>query len=548
MEQRISRRSFVAGAATMAGAAAAVATGGPARADEAAGADVAWDKEADIVVVGTGTVAVAALAALEYGAESVIVLEKLGIFGGTTAMSGQGVGIPLTDAARDAGIEDTEEQVLTYYQSATNGRWNEEVSRSFIANGNEFLRWTKDVLGTTWDLYSPAYQDYYEPCEGFLEYGRGSLQVTAVEGYAADETPRAWTLIEEKLTADERCELLYETPATSLVTEDGAVVGVVATDADGNELRIHALKGVVLGTGGFDYNDTMRKDYLPYPLFVSNACSGNTGDGQTMGMEVGAALAYMDCSWGVPCFLPAGENYEDMLAENRIASTFVGNDWSMYRGKPGAVVVNRQGHRFGDEGQVYPVFNMDLGQFSSAVAGYPNLPAFFICDTGYVERYGLPGQGDDGTMPENFVSADTLEDLAAQLGIDAEGLVAEIAEFNENASQGIDPKFNRGAKSIDVNSSGDANADVPNPCLAPLETGPFYGAVYVPGTCGTCGGLKTDGNAQVINVRGEAIPGLYAVGNCSSGVSGGKYLHGGMTVGSGSVMSWVAVRHLLGVA
>ena len=70
----------------------------------------------------------------------------------------------------------------------------------------------------------------------------------------------------------------------------------------------------------------------------------------------------------------------------------------------------------------------------------------------------------------------------------------------------------------------------------------------MPGTCGTCGGLKINESAQVMSVGGNPIEGLYAVGNCSSGVSGGMYMHGGMTVGSGAVMSWVAVRHLLGVS
>ena len=90
--------------------------------------------------------------------------------------------------------------------------------------------------------------------------------------------------------------------------------------------------------------------------------------------------------------------------------------------------------------------------------------------------------------------------------------------------------------------------DLPSMSLGPVATPPFYGAVYVQGTCGTNGGLTVDANSQVLNVWGEPIAGLYAVGNCSAGVSGGAYCGGGMTVGAGAVMSWVAVRHMLGVA
>lgn len=151
-------------------------------------------------------------------------------------------------------------------------------------------------------------------------------------------------------------------------------------------------------------------------------------------------------------------------------------------------------------------------------------------------------------MPAHFVKADTLEELAEKLGIDAAGLAAEITAFNENAAKGVDPVYHRGEKHLDINTTGvmaGSRTDLANPVLAPLATGPFYGAVYVPGTCGTAGGLTINENAQVVNVNGEPIEHLYAVGNCSSGVSGGTYVHGGISLGSGAVMSWVAVNHVL---
>ncbi|WP_102378118.1 FAD-binding protein [Raoultibacter timonensis] len=554
---KVSRRGFLKGSAILAAGAAGASLGlsgcsaGAKPSEDGKRDSGAWDKECDVLVVGTGTSAVAAVAASHYGAESVVVLEKSKeMFGGTTGTSGQGVGIPLTDAAKEAGIEDSEEEVLKYYKSATNGRYDEAVAKSYIKNGNEYLKWTNEVFGFKWDFTSPAFQDYFEPCEGFLPYGRGSLSVVEINGQ--ENSSGMWSVFQQAIQDDEKSELLMGTAATELVVEDGRVVGVAATGSKGEEIRIRANKGVVLGTGGFDHNDSMRKEFLPYPLFVTNAAQGNTGDAQRMGMAIGAAVANMDCSWGLPCFLPSGEDFEELLASNRIVYTFTGNDWAMYRGKPGAVVVNRAGKRFGDEAQAYGVYNLDFGQFSSKDSNYPNIPAYFICDSSYTAMYALPGQEAAGDpIPDFFVQADTIGELAEKLGIDAEGLAAELDEFNANAAEGKDPKFGRGEKSIDVNSSGlyaGSRTDIPNPCLSPVETGPFYGAVYVPGTCGTCGGLKIDENSQVVNFAGEPIEGLYAVGNCSSGVSGGKYLHGGMTVGSGSVMSWVAVRHMLGVS
>lgn len=553
----VSRRSFLKSSMILAAGAAGASLGLAGCSTDQPGTGTggsssgSWDRECDVVVVGTGTSAVAAVAASYYGAESVIVLEKSDtMFGGTTATSGQGVGIPLTDAAREAGVVDSEEEVLKYYRSATNGRYDETVAKSYIAHGNEFLKWTDEVFGFTWGFTSPAFQDYFEPCEGFLAFGRGSLSVVQING--EENSSGVWSMFQKAIQDDEKADLLMGTAATELIVEEGRVVGIVATESGGGEIRIQAKKGVVLGTGGFDHNDGMRKDFLPFPLFVTNAAQGNTGDGQRMGMAIGAALANMDASWGMPCFLPGGENPEDLIAANQIVYTFTGNDWAMYRGKPGALVVNGKGERFGDESQVYAPFNLDMGQFSTAQSNYPNIPAYFICDSTYTAAYTLPGQQAAGDpLPEFIVQADTVEELAEKLGIDAAGLTAELTEFNASAREGKDPKFGRGDKAIDVNTSGlyaGSRTDIPNPCLAPVETGPFYGAVYVPGTCGTCGGLKINENAQVVSVAGEVIGGLYAVGNCSSGVSGGKYLHGGMTVGSGSVMSWVAARHIMDVA
>ncbi|MEG0503947.1 MAG: FAD-binding protein [Raoultibacter sp.] len=555
-QKTVSRRTFLTGSVVVAAGASLGLFGysQPSNEKAAQASEGSWDKECDILVVGTGTAAFAAIAAADFGAESVIVLEKSpSMFGGTSATSGGGLGIPLSDAAKEAGIEDSEEKVLTYYKAASNGRADEAVVKSYTKNGNEFLKWTSDTLGLKWGFTSPAFQDYYEPCEGFLPYGRGSISVLEIDGTKNQGAAGVWTLLQQTVKDNEKTELLMDTAATELVVdEEGRVVGVVASKGGKDEMRIHATKGVILGTGGFDHNDEMRKEFLPYPLFVTNAAPGNTGDAQRMGMTIGAAVSLMDSSWGVPCFLPAGKNVQEMIDANEIATDFVGNDWAMYRGKPGALVVNKAGRRFGDEAQVYAIFNRDFGQFSSSIAGFPNIPAFFICDSTYTAAYTLPGQKTkEDPIPEFVVKANTIEELAEKLGIDVAGLTAELEVFNAKAAEGLDPYFGRGTKQIDINTTGlyaGSRTDIPNPCLSPVATGPFYGAVYVPGTCGTNGGLKANENAQVVGLDGTPIAGLYAIGNCSSGVSGGAYCHGGMTVGAGAVMGWVAVRHALGVS
>ncbi|MDE8703937.1 FAD-binding protein, partial [Adlercreutzia equolifaciens] len=98
------------------------------------------------------------------------------------------------------------------------------------------------------------------------------------------------------------------------------------------------------------------------------------------------------------------------------------------------------------------------------------------------------------------------------------GLKAEIEAFNANAAEGKDPVVHRGEKHLDINTTGvmaGSRTDIPNPVLAPLAAGPFYGTTYVPGSCSTSGGLTINENAQVVNTAGEPIPNLYAVG-CAS--------------------------------
>jgi succinate dehydrogenase/fumarate reductase flavoprotein subunit len=519
---------------------------------------VEWDKTADIVVVGTGTACVAIVAAAHYGAEKVIALEKSALFGGTSAMSGGGVAIPLTHIATANGIQDNLEDVLKYYRAASAGRADLDVAKNYIANGDKYLTWAEDYLGVTWDFGVSAgaehmYQDYYEPCEGFLEWGRGNIGVRTIDGEVNTRIAAGyWEKMRSVIDADEKVELLMETAATELVTDgNGKVIGVVAQDRNGT-VRIGASKGVILGTGGFEHDPEMRGKYLPYPLLAASSVDTNTGDGQKMGMRIGADLSNMDKNWGLPHFLMGGENALELLENFELVQDFAGQDAGMYRGLPGSVVVNKKGQRFGNESAAYPVFNKAFGNFDNYTASFVNIPGYLICDSTYVGVYRLPGQAKaTDPVPDTVSSANTLEELAGKLNIDPEGLVAEIAEFNANAKNGTDPKFNRGGHRFDINTSAvysGMRTDLPNPCLSPLETGPFYGVPIVPGTFGTGGGLKVDANSQVVNVVGETIAGLYAVGNCSSGVSAGTYMAGGMTIGQGSVMSWVAVRHILGVS
>lgn len=524
--------------------------------------DVAWDKEVDVLVVGSGTGSFAALVAAAKGAGSVCLVEKGSMWGGTAALSGGGLAVPLTYAAADAGVTDSKEEIIKYFTNASSRRVDQDVLSAFIDNGSDFIDWISEEMDWVFTA-SPLFGDYYEPMEGWIPMGRGSLGASNAEGPLV--ASQMWAQMKTKLE-DYGVEILMDTPATQLIVDnEGAVIGAVCGDQN---IKAGA---VILATGGFDHNDAMRAKYHPYPLLATCAIPTNTGDGQLMGMAIGADVSYMDRSWGAPAILTkADEDPATVIAEGRIIQEVAGTDWAMYRGLPGAVVVNKKGHRIGNEAGPYDLFNQSFTYYDTGEPGLINIPAYFICDAACWATYSLPGHivgavgdGEDSyfnetyggeatdvdEVPAHFVKADTLEELAELLGIDPEGLAAEITAFNENAINGVDPVYHRGEKHLDLNTTAvmaGNRTDLANPVLAPLATGPFYGAIYVPGTCGTAGGLTINGDAQVMHVTGEPIANLYAVGNCSSGVSGGTYVHGGISLGSGGVMSWQAVNHILG--
>ncbi|MEY8315280.1 FAD-dependent oxidoreductase [Adlercreutzia muris] len=547
------------GAAALAGCAPAAGTDGGAALSSTG--DTAWDKEVDVLVLGSGTGAFAALVAAAKGAGSVCLVEKGTMWGGTAATSGGGLAVPLTYAAADAGVSDSKEEIVKYFKNASDGRVDEAVLNSFIDNGSDFIDWISEEMGWKF-VASPLFGDYYEPMEGWIPMGRGSLGAANADGPLV--AVQMWEEMKAKMEGY-GVEILMDTEATELITDGaGAVLGAVC---GGQNIKAGS---VIVATGGFDHNDEMRAKYHPFKIMATNAVPTNTGDGQLMGMAIGANVSYMDRCWGAPAILTTGDDPATLIAEGTIAQEIAGTDWAMYRGLPGAVVVNKKGRRIGNEAGPYDLFNQAFAYYDTGEPGHVNIPAYFICDAACWATYSLPGHTvgavgegdgsyfdetyggeatDPAEVPAHFVQADTLEELAGKLGIDPAGLTAEIAAFNENAAQGTDPVYHRGEKHLDINTTGvmaGSRTDLANPVLAPLATGPFYGAIYVPGTCGTAGGLTINENAQVVNTAGEPIEHLYAVGNCSSGVSGGTYVHGGISLGSGGVMSWVAVNHAMG--
>jgi predicted oxidoreductase len=136
--------------------------------------------------------------------------------------------------------------------------------------------------------------------------------------------------------------------------------------------------------------------------------------------------------------------------------------------------------------------------------------------------------------------------LARKLGIDGAGLAATVKAYNPPAARGEDPAFGKGTNAYN-RFNGDARHR-PNPCLAPIETPPFYALRIIPSELGTFIGLATDEHARVLDASGAPIAGLYAAGNDAASLLGGTYPGGGITIGPAMTFGYIAARHAMGVS
>ncbi|GAB1508909.1 3-oxosteroid 1-dehydrogenase [Actinophytocola sp. KF-1] len=528
----------------------------------------------DVVVVGSGAAGMtAALTAAHRGLRTVLI-EKAPTFGGSTARSGGGVWIPNNDVLLAAGVPDTPEQARAYLTHITGDVVDDAMRTAFLEHGPEMLRFVlaNTPLRMRW---VNGYADYYPEAPGGLPMGR-SLEPrplnAAVLGAEADRlTPpylkaptgiavtqadyrwmnlvarhprgmlrtarvagrRALSLVMRRrlltmgqaLSAGLRAGLarfdvpvLLSTPLTGLVVENDRVVGVETESGP-----IHATRGVLLASGGFERNERMRKEYQQAPIGTewTVGAEENTGDGIEAGMRLGAAVALLDDAWwGPSIMLPRGPYF--CLAE---------------RSLPGCVLVNERGERFVNEAAPY----VDAVH---AMYDTGSVPAWLIADQNYRNRYIFAGLGPRQPFPGRWYKAgtvrraSTLDALAKDIDVPADALRATVARFNGFAESGVDTDFHRGESAYDRYYGDPRNR--PNPNLAPLTRAPYYAIQVVPGDLGTKGGLRTDTAARVLREDGSVIEGLYAAGNASAPVMGRTYAGPGATLGPAMVFGYLA--------
>jgi 3-oxosteroid 1-dehydrogenase len=535
-----------------------------------------WDQAVDVVVVGSGCAGLVAATLAHDGGASTLVVEKAGMIGGTTGVSGGMPWIPLNRHMADVGQTDSREEALTYIRRLTMGREPDpELLEAYVDRAAEAL----DYLETHTPLRMVApttFNDYYAHLPGGKPAGRsiepapfdapGELgewasrlrtsphlpRLTMGEGakFLTGDGPLDFEVVLGREARDERVlgpamvamlfkglldrgvEVVTASPVRDLVMVDGAVVGaqVDRPGSTGAQL-VAARQGVVLACGGFEWNEAMVAAFIGHgiePLSPPH----NTGDGHLMAMEAGAELANMTSYWGQPAILEPGVTFEGqpMLQMGTVRST------------PGVIVVNKHGQRFVNEGVTYQDHPKAAISFDPVGLDHPNEgPQWMVFDQRVKDRAVvlpsvLPGQ----PAPDWIPRADTVAELADLIGIDPGALEATVTRWNGLVAAGEDRDFGRGTTAFEAQMTG--RPPSPKTSMAPVERPPFYAVQLRNGALGTNGGPRTDAAGRVRRARGGVVPGLYAAGNAAASVFGPAYPGGGATLGPALTFGYLAGR------
>lgn len=545
----------------------------------------------DIAIVGSGAGGMtAALAAHEAGL-SALVIEKTRYYGGSTARSGGGIWIPCNHLMRAAGVADSFDEARTYLQGTVGERSPLASREMFLSQSVKMIQWL-DRKSDLQCSYMQGYADYYPELPGGKVQGRAleprlfdgnalgadlarlrppvipipaGLTFTAGEYKQLGLVMRTWQgrgtalriglrLLGARLTGRKMLMMgqaligrlrlslkkrgipvWLDAPMKELIVEGGRITGV-RVEKDGQPVEVIARKGVILAAGCFAHNLDMRLKYQKQPVTTrwTVASEGNTGDGILAGQRVGAAVDLMDEAWWGPSSLPPDTAPFFHVAE---------------RGFPGLIMVNQKGRRFTNESASY--VEVVQAMYRLHTDDDPHIPCWFVFDQRYRNHYVFSSLFPRQPVPKEMLDsgyvrkADTLAELAGQLGMDATTLEATVTRFNGHARAGRDPDFGRGDSAYNRYFGDPTNK--PHPNLAPIDQAPFYAVQVVAGDLGTKGGLVTDEYARVRREDGSLIEGLYCVGNNSASVMGTTYPGPGCTIGPAMTFGYVAARHAAGI-
>lgn len=435
------------------------------------------EKKADVVVIGAGGAGLAAAVSAHQNGAKVLVLEKMPKVGGNTIISGAAYNAVDPKRQGKAGIEDSIEKHYTQTYEGGDKLGNPELIRTLVENAYPGIEWLESmgmkfkddiftVLGALW----PRSHKPVEP----LGTGYINTYMNYINAHS------------------DGIEVMLNTKVTELIVENGKVTGVKAENAEGSVIAM-ANKGVVVATGGFGANIEMRDKYNKmWPSLTKIKTTnhpGATGDGMWMADKIGANLIGMEQIQ----LLPMGDPVTGSLSGN------------IEQGVENRIFVNKDGNRFVDEGARRDVMTKALFQ-------QKDTSMWVVLD-----KHSYPTGSTKNNFNETIdqlvaegraFKADTLEDLAKQIGVDPANLVKSVDTFNQAVEKKTEDPFGR-----------TLFADK-------IDTAPFYAGARVPTVHHTMGGIEINTSAQVLDKSGKIIPGLYAAGETTGGIHGSNRLGG----------------------
>ena len=456
-----------------------------------------FDVEYDLVVCGGGASGKSAALIAARAGKRVVILEKmpetggLSVFAEGTAAFESSVQKELGTPRLDKYHFPTKQEGIEKFMGYSHQRANYDVVRAFVDNSSETIDIYRD-LGVVYKTCDIAAED--DPNEVWTFH--------LPEGLGAHCQEVLLSAVEQ-----EDVDIFVNTPAKELIVEDGKIVGVLA-ESEGEPLRVGG-KAVVLATGGMGSNpDRIAK----YSWFAPAAYNMNTltplqnvGDGLDMALAVGA-----DPTLITTCPLLAAGG-RDMTMDSQCGGAGV---------NPG-VWINKSGKRFCAESVAE-----NIGDIGSFYGKQPSGIVWSILDEANYQR--LVNEGSEIAIGEFVVyhkpmdrlpiemeaniesglvkKADSFDELAGLMGVDVDTFVATMDDYNEACEKGFDDAFNKKPQ-----------------YLRPIAQAPFYAIPLATGTMGSAGGIRINGNMQVVDVDYNPIPGLYAVGLDATGLYGDSY-------------------------
>lgn len=558
--------------------------------------------DVDVLVVGTGASGMSTAVAAAHHGLQVLVIEKEAMFGGTTARSGGWLWVPNTHLAQEHGIQEPAGAAKAYLKDQAGSHFDEKRVDAFLENGPKAIDFFMSHTCVQFDM--PAvFPDYHAEAPGGQPGGRSMVTrpfdarelgdrirflappvpELTVFGMMLGSGKELWHFLRvfkslesflfvakrfglhlldvlvhgrgmtltngnalagrlAKAAEDAGVEVWLSSPLLDLNVHAGKVEGA-KVHRDGQEVQVNARYGVVLACGGFPHDIARRKQLFPHtPTGTEHytpSPTANTGDGLRFAEKAGA--------WVDTTIPNAAAWCPTSLVPRKDGSTGVMPHF-IDRAKPGVIAVTANGQRFTNEAFSYHDFVQDWVK-ACHDRGQKDFSAWLICDHKHLREYGL-GAVAPFPLPIGrhlrsgyLKKASSVTELALLIGVPQETLAQQIEWFNADALTGVDRQFGKGSTAYN-RYQGDSLVK-PNPCMAPIQTGPYYAIKIVIGEIGTFAGLATDAHCQVLDAHQKVIDGLYAVGNDAASIMGGNYPGAGITLGPAVTMGYVAAMSVL---